>query len=159
MRRLILFGILCFIFIGIVLIFLTGPQIGPGTADYSYRIAENCTLDRSSAEHITISCEGIDKNISAKVMNVGWNGQYVVANTHPLTMADPNNPNCKECAPDETITYWWVQDLVNKQAYGPMSQADFFKLGDELGIREIQLFPINEAKAKGAWIYGDGREN
>jgi hypothetical protein len=159
LKRALLIGVIVLVVIVIVALLRVGSNFGPGLADYSYKIAGDCTLDRASAYQITITCDGISKSIDPEVVQVGWNEHYLVATTHPVTETDPNNPNCTNCDPDENITYWWIQDLVNKQSYGPMSQEDFEMQEAKLGVPDIQLMSVDEAKTKGVWLYGDGRDS
>ena len=145
-------GILIFV----LLVLITTP-IGPGVSDYEYKIAGVCSLNRNSAHVINIVCDGIEGKIDAEVYQVGWNDSYLVAATHPLTKTPPNSPNCKDCYPDEDTTYWWIDDLTNKQAYGPMTEQEFTDERNKLRLPDIQLMSVDEAKTKGVWLYGDGR--
>ena len=127
---------------------------GPGLADYEYRIANHCTLNRYSAHQINIDCDGINKRIDAEVFTVGWDNTYLIAASHPITKPAANNPNCKNCEPDESVTYWWVRDLVNKKAYGPMSQAEFEQKKVELKLLDVQLMSVDDVRAKGSEVTG-----
>jgi hypothetical protein len=125
---------------------------GPGLADYEYRIASSCVLNRYSAHEVNIDCDGINKRIDSEVFNVGWNDIYLIALSHPLTKPAVNNPNCQNCEPDSSITYWWIRDLTNKKAYGPMSEVEFEQKKKELRIPDISLMLVDEARAKGIEI-------
>lgn len=147
----ILIGAVAAIILGFVAILtivgLSG--FGPGLADYEYRIANHCTLNRYSAHQINIDCDGISKRIDAEVFKIGWDDTYLIAETHPVTKPAANNPNCQNCEPDESITYWWIRDLKNKVAYGPMSESEFNQKKLELKMPDIQLMSVDEAKARG----------
>jgi hypothetical protein len=158
LKKALLIGVITLLAVGVFAFFRAGPAFGPGVTDYSYKIATDCTLDRASASQITINCDGISKRIDPDVVQVGWNNQYLVATTHPVTKTDYNNPNCKNCDPDESITYWWIDDLTNKEAYGPMSAQAFANQKSKLGVPDILLMSVDQAKMKGTWIYGDGRQ-
>jgi hypothetical protein len=142
------------IFVGYFFLF-SAANFGPGLADYSFNIAHSCTLDRSSAHEITISCSGIDQDIDAKVYKIGWNDSYLVAETNPVTKrAYPDDPNNTYTVPDESTTFWWIRDLGNKKAYGPMSESEFKQKKAAPKIPEIQLMTVDEAKGKGALVSG-----
>lgn len=141
----------------VLLLMVVATPFGPGLGDYEYRVAGSCSLARASVHTISVVCDGIEGKIDAEVYQIGWNDSYLVATTHPLTKTPPNSPNCKDCAPDESVTYWWIQDLVHKQAFGPMSEQDFAQEKTKLGMPDIQLMSVGEAKTKGTWLYGDGR--
>jgi hypothetical protein len=145
-------GLAAVVVIGIASIYAMGgwSGFGPGLADYEYRIAGSCTLNRYSAHQINIDCDGIDKRIDAEVFKVGWNDIYLIAASHPVTKPAANNPNCINCEPDESTTYWWIRDLKNKIGFGPMSEAEFTQKKAELKVPDIQMMSVDEAKSKGA---------
>jgi hypothetical protein len=143
-----------------VMFYAFSKGFGPGLADYTYKIADICDLGRSSAHMISIRCEGFNGGVSPKVIKVGWNDNFLIAYTHPVTkLKYPENPENTYSEPDESITYWWVMDLKTKELYGPInSEQAFENKKSELGIGDIQLWSVNEAKSKGVWLHGDFRD-
>lgn len=137
--------------------FLQGASdFGPGLSDFEYKIASSCTLSRYSAYVVVIDCEGINTRIDAEVVQVGWNNDYLVAITHPVTKRKyPNIPDNTYSEPDESISYWWIRDLKNKKAYGPMSESEFNQKELDLKMPDIPLMSIDDAKAKGTLVTGD----
>ena len=126
---------------------------GPGLADYSVKIADICTLSRSSAYAVSITCDGIKKSIDPDVFQLGWNQSYLTAETHPVDKPDPNNANCVNCFPDETVTYWWIVDLKSRTLYGPMyTEAEFNNRKIQLKVGKLQMSRIDEAITKGSKI-------
>jgi hypothetical protein len=120
-----------------------------GGIDPDFRIAGTCILRNTSVHEVYIQCDGISPRVNSEVVKVGWTDKYLVALSHPITKPDPNNRNRQSCYPDETITYWWVQDLVNKRGYGPLTEDEFNQTKVELGMTDIQLLPLEQARAKG----------
>jgi hypothetical protein len=101
---------------------------GPGLADYDYQLTASCRLSRSSAHEIVVICDNGQSATStdAEIYQVGWNDEYLVAMTHPVSKrAYPNNPNNTYMVPDESITYWWIIDLKLNRNFGPLSEAEF----------------------------------
>jgi hypothetical protein len=132
---------------------------GPGLADYEYKIANSCTLNSSSAHMVSISCDGVERGIDPKIIKVGWNDNYLIAQTHPVTKRKyPNNPSNTYSEPDTSITYWWIVDFANKELIGPLSSEEELILHkpDAKNI-SFPLWSVDEAKTHGTWIWGDFR--
>lgn len=81
---------------------------GPGLADFTYQINNECLLTRTSAHMIMIGCSNIEKSIGPEVTSLGWDDNYIVASTHPTS--DENNAIIVP-TPNSSITYWWILDL------------------------------------------------
>lgn len=152
----IIVGLVIVLLFFVVYIFLIISRngFGPGLADYTYKIAGSCRLSKTSAHNIIIGCDGIKESIGPEIVRVGWDEEYLVVITHPNIDAGVQDVDCASC------TYWWIQDLKKRQAYGPMkSEEEFNKKKNDLGVANIELFSVDQAKTKGTWINGDFRTN
>jgi hypothetical protein len=144
----ILAGIVLILVIAFVLLVIGLSNFGPGVEDYTYQLVAPCDLGRSSAYQVSIYCDDMNEYIPADVTTLGWNNDYIVATTNPVTKTDPNNPNCVNCDPDTSTTYWWIMDLKNKTLYGPLnSQQEFNDKESQLGITNLPLWSVDEAKS------------
>jgi hypothetical protein len=134
--------------LGIAIWFMIGMnKFGPGTSDYSFRIANMCNLVRSSAYMVSVGCEGFERGIDPEIIKIGWNDNYLVALSHPVTKKIyPNNPDNTYAVPDESVTYWWILDFKNKSTYGPLnSETEFNDQKQKLQISNIELITPDEA--------------
>lgn len=126
-------------------------QFGPGLADFKYRIARDCELSRSSAFNTYVGCQGMIEYTDSDVFKVGWNDQYLIAATHPVTKMDTSA--CRVGCPDQSLTYWWIIDMIDKSLHGPIkSDQDFDQQKQNLKIDNFELWSINEAKERGVKI-------
>ena len=137
---------------------------GPGLADYTYQLNKECQLGRNSAYVVYVVCVGdtaTSTKIPEEIFSLGWNEDFVLAKTHPVTKTDPHNPTCKNCDPDNSITYWWIADVKAKRTYGPFpSDAGYFAKLKELSVPPgIQLMSVDEAKAHATWLNGDFKDS
>src|SRR5437899_1634531 len=89
---------------------LTGPALnvdgnfGPGLSDFEYKIADDCSLSRYSADVITVDCAAIGTRIGPEAVKLGWNDKYLVAISHPVTKRKyPDNPNNTYTEPDSSV--------------------------------------------------------
>lgn len=147
--------LICFIIlIGLAIYFLIFfvKNFGSGSADYIYKIAGFCRLVRTSAHQISVGCENVKSGVVPKVISVGWNENFLVAKSHPLHNFDFESGYQ---IPDESITYWWIIDLKTKKAYGPLnSEGEFNKQKLDLGVGHIELWSVDQARAKGILLNG-----
>jgi len=135
---------------------------GPGLADYDYQLTASCRLSRSSAHDIVVICDNGKSATStdAEIYQVGWNDEYLIAMTHPVSKrAYPNNPNNTYMVPDESITYWWIIDLKSNRNFGPLSEAEFERQKATLSVTlGIPLLSMDQAKNRGTWLDGDFKD-
>jgi hypothetical protein len=88
-------------------LFITGCA---GLSDYSYDVAGNYELVRSSGHQIAV----IQKNesnvpgnmIPPKVVKIAWNERYVIAEQQGLKRRNPNDPNDMYEEPTDAFYYW-----------------------------------------------------
>lgn len=142
-KKTLLMILALFVFLGIVtfLMFFLEKRFGPGLSDYEYKINDICTLRRSSAYAIAVGCSGFEKGIDPVIIKIGWNSNYVVAVTHPVTKRKyPDSSENTYMVPDESLTYWWILDLNKKVNYGPInSEEEFNSKKIDLKIEDINL--------------------
>jgi hypothetical protein len=121
-------------------------------------MANGCSLDRSSAYDISIDCGTTAGGVEPEVLTLGWNLEFVVATTHPVTKrVYPDNPENTYSEPDTSITDWWIVDLKHNQVYGPLQEAAFQDEVKALGVPGINMLSVEQAKMQTSWVYGDGR--
>ncbi len=144
-------GLCVLVLVGAIYFFslIAKDGFGPGSADYTYKIAGSCNLTRSSAHVVVIGCSGV--GVPPEIIETGWNDSYLLAVNNPIK----GYPNTYS-DPDPSVKNWWIVDLKNKKAYGPMmTEYEFNQKKASLGITDIQLMPIEQAKTKGTWVNGD----
>lgn len=141
-------GLILLVLVGCVGFEVLKNGFGPGIQDYSSSIDEVCRLNRNSVHEIFIVCDGVDGRIEPKVVSVGWNENYIVAATHPVTKRKyQNNPDNTYKIPDEDVTYWWIFDLQGKALIGPIDSENQFN--DDLksrGISGIEMIDTKQLK-------------
>lgn len=146
-KQIIIVSISVIVIAGIIylLTIFTKNGFGPGLADYSYKIANICDLRRSSASVVAIGCDGLNEGVPPDVIGVGWDDNYLVAETHPIPGYPQSYSN-----PDTSVTDWWVVDLKNKSRLGPWSSEQQYEAEKkQLNIGSIELVSPALAKDKG----------
>jgi hypothetical protein len=151
----ILVGVAVLVGVIFALLVIGLTTLGPGVADYKYQLTGDCYLGRTSAYDISIYCDDMNQYIPADVTTLGWNNSYIVATTNPVTKTDPNNPNCIDCDPDTSTTYWWITDVGKKTVYGPLDSQEFNSKDNQLGITKVPLWSVDEAKSHATVVYGE----
>lgn len=137
--------ILIFILIAILL----AGCASPGLSDYRYKLGTKCLLNRTSAHQITANCG--QSSIPAKIVQLGFNENYLIAKTHPVTILKyPNNPANSYKIPDAKTTYWWIIEIKKDVRYGPFeSEQEFMAKTDELGITNtIELMSLSKGLSR-----------
>ncbi|WP_042351613.1 DUF3997 domain-containing protein [Bacillus massiliigorillae] len=127
----------CFYFLFIATIsvlFLTGC---PGASDFDVDLPGEYSIVRLSAHEVKIapktSANGWGKAIiPTKVIEAGWNNQYIIAKQVEL-MKDPKRNNGMEI-PDEKNYHYWILEIKNGKVTGPLDDADFTKKKQEYQI-------------------------
>ena len=118
----------------ITLLCLLGCAAGPGLADYSYDLACDYTLVRSSGHQISICHKGSNLagvHIEAKVVEVAWNDRYIVAKR--LGLVNENDHNRYQ-VPDEDDVSYWIIDAHTDTLYGGYNLGEFKAKQKELNI-------------------------
>ena len=121
---------------------------GAGMQDFGFKVSDHCMLHRNSAHEIFILCDGIEKEIDAKVQEVGWNSEYLVATTNPLSKSDNSNPNHIYMVPDAGVKYWWVIHFSKKTNSGPLTYENYLALKNELKIQDLEFQMVEDLKHK-----------
>lgn len=145
MKRVIGICIVLVIFIGMVLggyYFLI--SVSPGQYDYDYDVGNGSyVLNRSSAHDITISPKDGYMNekeiIPAKVVEIAWNNQYVIAKQYGMKRESPDRTY--EIS-DETVANYWILDTENKVRYGSYTYEEFLIKLQEFNLIDLELKPV-----------------
>jgi hypothetical protein len=127
-----------------------------GLADYTISLDNGYRIDRLSAHQIAIygdkpvqSDDSTFYNhlyVPAKVTDVWWNDEYIVAKQIVL-MTDENNNGHPPKNPSTNDFYYWLIDVNNHQVLGPLNEKELENEADKLGLSEkITLTPIINLK-------------
>ncbi|MGZ4031872.1 MAG: DUF3997 domain-containing protein [Tumebacillaceae bacterium] len=117
--------------------------------DYSYKVAGEYSLIRSSAHSILVSLPEngtVSNTIPPKVIKIAWNDRYVIAEQQALIRRSPNDPNDLYELPDDKF-YYWILDTKVKKAYGPYTEYTFkvkkkeLKIPDSLILKDVNSYP------------------
>ncbi|MGL5085527.1 MAG: DUF3997 domain-containing protein [Clostridium sp.] len=138
-----------------ILIMLTTMLYGcvPERGDYDITLPNDYSLIRNSAHMITINKQ-IDESswnleiIPAKVVELAFNDNYVLAKQVGLKLRDPNNEDDTYQIPDESKISFWILDTANNQAYGPFTENELNEKKKELSISEdLKLKKVSSYKS------------
>ncbi|MCR8845058.1 DUF3997 domain-containing protein [Paenibacillus sp. SC116] len=83
--------------------------------------------------------------IGTKVVQVGWNEDYIVAKQVGLK-PDPHATNAHRMILDDSRTNFYILDLKNKKKYGPLNdtryveQRNKMKVPNEVVLRNLDEF-------------------
>lgn len=122
-----------------------------GIGDYHVDLIGNYSIVRSSAHQVTISPkknEGMDNHygspvIPSKVIQVGWDEQYILAKQVGLKQ-DPDKEYYDKI-PDETYEYFWINDTETNDIFGPMFEEQYINKKEQLSIsNEVELTDIQK---------------
>ena len=102
----------------------------PGLADYSYDVAGNYELSRSSAHQVSVipkdGWSDESEIIPPKVVKIAWNEQFVIAEQQILQPRTPNDPTDSYEEPSNEFAYW-ILDTTNRKSYGPFIDKEQLK--------------------------------
>lgn len=120
-----------------------------GASDYNVELSGNYSLIRSSAHMVTVN-EQFDEGmwhspvIPEKITEIGWNNEYILAKQLGLKLRSPDDPDDKYQIPDESKVYYWILRVEDDSTFGPLSEAEFDKKKDELGIpKDLKLKKVS----------------
>lgn len=110
-----------------------------GAGDFDIDLSGGYSLIRSSAHMVTINkreSEAIwgEAIIPAKVIELAWNDNYILAKREGLKLRNPDNPDDRYEIPDESKIDYWILDVENGEVYGKLNEQDFIKKKNELGV-------------------------
>lgn len=108
-----------------IMFILTGC-FGPGALDYSYDVAGDYQLVRSSAHEIKVTPKsGWTEDtpiIPSKVVEIAWDKKFVIAKQQGLKRKYPDNPDNTYMEPDENVINYWILDT--EKPYGPLNEKE-----------------------------------
>lgn len=136
------------LFLPFLVVTACAGAFGPGAADYSYRVAGEYQLIRSSGHQISVrplfgettQYGGGTKTvytdaIPPKVVKIAWDDRFVIAEQQGLKRRSPNDPNDTYEEP-ANVFFFWILDAKIKRSYGPFDEATFVAKKKELGVPE-----------------------
>jgi hypothetical protein len=127
-----------------------------GLADYEINLDNGYRIDRLSAHVIAIygdkPIKSDDKSfhnhlyVPAKVTDVWWNKEYIVAKQIVLVADERGYEQPPEKPSLDDFQYWLI-DVRNHQVLGPLTEKELESETNKLGLTEkIALTPINKLK-------------
>lgn len=127
-----------------------------GMADYTISLGNGFRIDRLSAHQIQIyGDEPIQTEdetvfnhlyVPAKVTEVWWDDEYIVAKQMVL-VADERNNEQPPKNPAINDFYYWIIDVDDHQVWGPFDEKELENEMDELGMSdEITLTQIEKLR-------------
>lgn len=124
------------LFIGMISLLLYGCA---GAGDYDISLPGEYSLIRSSAHNITINKkQGEDvwgeALIPAKITELNYNNQYILAKQLGLKRKYPDNANNTYEIPDESKVTYWILQVDNGNVYGPLTENEFTNMKNKLSI-------------------------
>ncbi|MHC4120820.1 MAG: DUF3997 domain-containing protein [Planctomycetota bacterium] len=136
--RLLLAGLLAFL-----------PGCPPGAGDFSAKLCGDYYVRRTSAHQIHVSPNSWTPDtprIPPKVVKLGHDDRFIIAEQNHLKRRSPNNPNDTYMEPNPGVYSYWILDVSIPKAFGPFSRDDFDKKRGELGVP-------NDLAMKGVYSY------
>lgn len=139
----------------LILLFLTLTGCA-GLADYSIPLDNGYRIDRLSAHEIAIYGDEpvqIEDDsridylyVPAKVTDVWWNDQYIIAKQLKLTTTENSYKEPPKNISTEDITYWII-DVKNHQILEKTDENALQNIIKKLGIREdVQFTSVEKLK-------------
>ncbi|PQD93653.1 hypothetical protein CYL18_18785 [Pradoshia eiseniae] len=129
----------------ISLLFLTGC---PGASDYDIDLPDNYSIVRTSANEVTIAPKTSKDSwgstiIPAKVTEVGWDDQYIIAKQINIDSESSNGSGI----PDEQEYHFWIIQIKTGEVTGPLDDLSLTKKKEEYRIsNDIVLKKIEDLK-------------
>jgi hypothetical protein len=134
-----------FLFIAIIsLSFLTGC---PGASDYDIEMPGNYSVIRTSAHNITIAPKTSEDSwganiIPAKVTEVGWNDEYIIAKQINLEQDSKSNNGYE--IPDTQDYHFWIIEIESGKVTGPLDDLGLiekkkeYEITDDIILKSVQ---------------------
>ena len=127
-----------------------------GVADYEINLDNGYRIDRLSAHEIAVygdePIQSEDESffnylyVPAKVTDVWWNEEYIVAKQMVL-VADERGYEQPPEQPSLGNFQYWLIDVHSHQVLGPLDEIELENETDKLGLTEIiSLTPIDKLK-------------
>ena len=110
---------------------------GPGSEDFSVRLAGGYWLNRDSAHAIFISPQEWDSAtpvIASKVIACAVDRNLILAKRQGLRRRDSSTPNDTYEEPAPGVFDYWILDAKTPKVYGPMTLAQFNIKRKALGV-------------------------
>jgi uncharacterized protein DUF3997 len=112
-------------------------NFGPGSQDFSVKIARNYYIHRTSAHQIMIAPEGWNDSIPTiptKVIECDTDKRFIIAKRQGLKRRSPGNPNDTYEEPDPKVFDYWILDTAVPKVYGPLKVEEFNAKRKELSV-------------------------
>jgi hypothetical protein len=107
---------------------------GPGLADFEAPLPGGYKLYRSSAHQITVLPS--DRGIPPKVVEVGYDDDFIIAKQNHLRRRSPGNSKDTSEEPDPGVFSFWIIDLRKSESYGPLTEDEFAAKRNDLAVSQ-----------------------
>ena len=123
--------------------------VGPGSSDYSYHVAGNYIVFRSSTNDIKVihdpadSYAGTTPQIPSKVIEIAWDDKIIIAKQQGLK---EKSKGSGYMIPDDNVLNYWILDTEAYNIYGPFNKEDFInqrkklKVSDSLELKSVESY-------------------
>ncbi|MBU9713694.1 DUF3997 domain-containing protein [Evansella tamaricis] len=117
-----------------------------GMADYDVELPGNYSILRTSAHQVTIALKTGEDSwgseiIPAKVTEVGWDENYIIAKQVKLTQDKNRENNYK--IPDEQNYQYWILSIETGDLTGPLDEGRLtdkrkeYKISDAIILKDV----------------------
>jgi hypothetical protein len=124
-----------------------GP-IGPGYTDYSQHLSGKYFVHRTSSHQVFVAPERWSDDtprIPAKIVELAWDDNYIVAKQQHLHRRSPNDPHDAYEEPAPGNFSYWILRVNEPKAWGPMTQEEFATRREQLGVnKDLSLSILEE---------------
>jgi hypothetical protein len=113
-------------------------HFGPGSLDFSTKIAGGYYIHRTSSEQIIIAPESWNDSIPTiptMVIECNTDKRFIIAKRQGLMRRSPGNPNDTYEVPDPKIIDYWILDTTLPKVFGPLTLNEFVEKRKELGVQ------------------------
>lgn len=111
-----------------VVFFYFATHFGPGSFDFSVKIAGGYYIHRTSSHQIMIAPEAWNDSvptIPTKVIECGTDKRFIIAKREGLKRRSPNNPKDTYEEPDPNVIDYWILDTAVPKVFGPLTLDQF----------------------------------
>ena len=114
--------------------------LGPGVQDFTATLPNGYVLVRSSSHDIqVVPKDGWNSRtpiIPAKVLEIGIDGDFVVARRQGLKKRSPEDPDDFYLEPDPSVLDFWVLDTKKPAVFGPLDEGQLAEKLAALGFAD-----------------------
>ena len=137
---------LLFVGVGLLVFGCNGLAYGPGVSDFSAELSNDYFIHHTSAHQIVVAPISFNDEtpiIPTRVIEVGYDQNFIVAKQQLLERLNPDTPNDGLLAPIPDAFQYWILDFQAEKFHGPLTLEDYRSKRTTLGVPEtIQLSSV-----------------